>query len=66
MPAAKQLDGPNDVERVVEWRRLKLERAGYEPEAAGEIAKRLDVDLHRAIDLLGSGCPEETAVRILL
>jgi hypothetical protein len=55
-----------ELTRVVDWRARELRRAGFDPDAARKIAERLEVDLHRAIDLLKSGCPQETAVRILL
>ena len=55
-----------EQERVERWRAEALERAGYDPAAAVELAARHDVDLHRAISLLESGCPAETALRILL
>jgi hypothetical protein len=55
-----------ELARVVDWRKRELERGGYDEHSALRIAERLDVDLHRAIDLLKSGCPLETAVRILL
>jgi hypothetical protein len=56
----------SELGRVIEWRAKELRRAGYEPEVAREIARKLEIDLHRAIDLLKSGCPQETAARILL
>ncbi len=55
-----------ELSRVVDWREAELRRAGYDVFAARKMAERPDVDLHRAIDLLRSGCPLETAVRILL
>jgi hypothetical protein len=55
-----------EQERVERWRTEALERAGYTPEVAAELAARHDVDLHRAIGLLESGCPVDIAVRILL
>jgi hypothetical protein len=55
-----------ELERVVRWRAERLESAGYELEAALEIAARPDVDLHRAIALLEQGCSPEVAARILL
>lgn len=55
-----------ELGRVVEWRMRELRRAGYEERDARRLAERVDVDLHRAIDLIRSGCPVETAVRILL
>ena len=68
MPAAKQLELEQEGEahRVIEWRRGELERAGYDTLGAKAIAERLDVDLHYATDLLRSGCPAETALKILL
>jgi hypothetical protein len=48
------------------WRAEELERAGYPLDAAVEIARRQDIDLHRAVDLLRLGCPIELALRIVL
>ena len=56
-----------DEATVIEaWRAEALERAGYLPSEAAEIAARTDIDLHRAIDLLTSGCPSPLALRIVL
>lgn len=55
-----------EIERIERWRAEALERAGYEPHAAREIAARLDVDLHQATDLLAQGCSQDIALRILL
>ena len=55
-----------EMERIERWRAEALERAGYEPRAAGKLAVRHDVDLHLAIDLLARGCPRDVALRILL
>lgn len=54
-----------EADRVVRWRAQELERAGYSPAAAAELAERNDVDLHRAIELLESGCPVDLALDIL-
>ena len=56
----------SELARVIEWRAKELRRAGYEADTAAQIAANLEIDLHRATDLLKSGCPEETAARILL
>jgi hypothetical protein len=68
MPAAPELDveSENEAERVIRWRCRELVRAGYDSESAQALAERLDVDLHRAADLLRSGCPAATALQILL
>ena len=55
-----------ELERVQAWRAEELERAGYSPAAAAQLAARLDVDLHRAIDLVREGCAPDTALSILL
>jgi hypothetical protein len=55
-----------EAERVEAWRVEELERAGYDPEAAAELASRADVDLHLAVDLLRDGCSPELALSILL
>lgn len=67
MSAAElELQIETEAERIERWRAEELERAGYEPVHAAELAARQDVDLHLAVDLLERGCPVETAVRILL
>jgi hypothetical protein len=60
------VDRATEAERVVDWRRQELERAGYDSVAATRIAERTDVDLHLAVDLLRQGCPPETALEILI
>lgn len=55
-----------ETERIERWRAEELERAGYDPRSAAQIAARLDVDLHFAVELLAHGCPVDTALRILL
>jgi hypothetical protein len=55
-----------EAERIERWRAEELERAGYEPLQAAELAARQDVDLHLAVELLERGCPVGTALRILL
>jgi len=54
-----------EAARVIRWRAEELERAGYDADAAAELAARSDVDLHRATALLESGCPVELALQIL-
>jgi hypothetical protein len=48
------------------WRMERLIDAGYNQLVADLLAVAPGVDLHQAVDLLGSGCPPQTAVRILL
>ena len=48
------LADPTEMERIERWRAEELERAGYEPRAAGRLAVRHDVDLHVAVDLLSA------------
>ena len=55
-----------EIERIERWRAEELERAGYEPRAAGRLAVRHDVDLHTAVDLLERGCPKDLSLKILL
>ena len=55
-----------EIERIERWRAEELERAGYEPRAAGRLAVRHDVDLHTAVELLERGCPKDLALKILL
>ena len=55
-----------ESERIARWRAEELERAGYGPDDAVELAGRPYVDLHLATALIERGCPAATAVRILL
>ena len=56
----------SEEERVVDWREEELLRAGYPPVAARRLARRHDIDLHKAVDLLRAGCDPKLAARILL
>ena len=51
---------------VVEWRVETLRRAGFDADAALDLAFDKDVDLHSAVRLVARGCPPATALRILL
>lgn len=55
-----------EIERIERWRTEALVRAGYDAPIAAELAARLDIDLHRATDLLAQGCSQELALRILV
>jgi hypothetical protein len=55
-----------ELERIEEWRREELERAGYAVRDAARLAVRLDIDLHAAVDLVEGGCSHELALQILL
>jgi len=54
-----------EQELVESWRASELERAGYPPAAAIELAARGDVDLHFAVELLQKGCTPDLALNIL-
>jgi len=55
-----------EAEKVERWRAEALEKVGYDLDSALQLAARPDVDLHRAVELVESGCPPELALRILL
>jgi hypothetical protein len=55
-----------ETDVVEAWRAEQLESAGYRSEEAAKLARRADVDLHVAIDLVRQGCPAELALQILL
>lgn len=61
----EQLEDSEAVE-VLRWRFDVLLRAGFDFDQAAVVAAHVDVDLHAAVDLLGRGCPAETAIRILV
>jgi hypothetical protein len=64
---AAQLDAQREtkMELVLGWRLEQLLQAGYDRRDAAKLARRTDVDLHAAVDLVGNGCPPELAVAIL-
>jgi hypothetical protein len=55
----------SETERVTRWRAGELERAGYDPAAAVELAEHIHVDLHLAVELLQKGCSPDLAYNIL-
>jgi hypothetical protein len=66
MPTTETPDRLTEQELVEQWRAEELERAGYPPQAAADLAARMDVDLHLAAELLSKGCSTELALQILL
>ena len=65
MPAVDDIV-ETEAERVERWRADELIRAGFDPDSALKLAARLDVDIHRAAQMLQHGCPPELALQILL
>ena len=61
----EKLDEGEATSQVTRWRLAALERAGYDEQAARELAVSTSVDLHRAVDLVRAGCPPDLAYRIL-
>ena len=66
MATADIVDEKTEEQRIEAWRAEQLERAGYDRGSALELARRGDVDLHRAVELVKRGCGPELALRILL
>ena len=64
-PVLIQRPRGSENERVLDWRFDALEEAGFNPVAALVLAES-GVDLHVAASLLANGCPQDTALRILL
>lgn len=58
--------GAGETQEVLRWRFDELVRVGYEPDDAKVLASHPEVDLHRAVELLKRGCPQATALHILL
>jgi hypothetical protein len=50
---------------VVSWRGRCLERAGFRPALAEELAGDVRVDLHAVLELVDRGCAPELAARIV-
>lgn len=59
-------EGEDETDRVLRWRCEELRRAGYGLQDALLLAITSEVDLHLAADLLARGCPNGTAIRILV
>ena len=55
----------NERSKVEGWRLHVLIEAGY-PLSLAERLAGSEVDLHRAVELVGAGCTAETAAAILL
>ena len=51
-----------EVEMILRWRFDELVRAGYDVGTALMLASHVEI----ATELVGRGCPADTAVRILL
>jgi hypothetical protein len=51
---------------VADWRRQRLERAGFPAPLARRLAGERGRDLHALIELAERGCPPDLAVRIVL
>ena len=64
--ADPELTIETEFERVMRWRACELMRAGYDPQAAVELAEHPEIDLHRALELVELGCPPDLASSILL
>ena len=61
-----QIHEETESERIERWRQEALERAGYAPSDAHELAASPEVDLHVATRLLEQGCEPALALKILL
>jgi hypothetical protein len=60
------IEAPEDVEQVEAWRLDVLVKGGYPQWLAKRLARWLDIDLHRAVELVRRGCQPELAAKILL
>ena len=56
----------SELERVEDWRRLRLLQGGFDAEAAATLAICFDVDVREAVRLIRAGCPQKVALAILL
>ena len=55
-----------EQDKVEAWRLHVLIEAGYPLSIAERLAEDVQVDLHRAVELLGAGCRPGVAALILL
>ena len=58
--------GTEEAAQILRWRLRTLAAAGYDLDDAVVVASNVQIDLHRAVELVRRGCPSGTAVRILL
>jgi hypothetical protein len=58
--------GAHDPARVVALRRAALERAGYTPEQADDLARRVEIDLQAALLPRRQGLPPDVAYELAL
>ena len=56
----------DEIEAVAAQRLYRVMDAGYPFEIAQQIARRFDIDIQLACDLMAEGCQPKTAARILL
>ena len=56
----------SEQSKVESWRLHVLMEAGYPLPLAERLAGNEAIDLHRAVELIASGCTPETAAEILL
>ena len=66
MTTAEQQQNDLAESELFDWRFTALTRAGYSHADAWLLAAAKDVDLRAAERLLAQGCPQATALRILL
>jgi hypothetical protein len=55
----------HDATRVVALRRASLQRAGFEPTRAAQIAARVEIPLQEALQLVRAGFPPDVAFEML-
>jgi hypothetical protein len=55
-----------ETDEVLRWRYRELVRGGFDLNDARVLACHPEVDLHQAVELLRAGCPQATALLILL
>lgn len=57
----------SELDQIIAWRLRELIHAGWEVHRAEQLAKRLDVDLHEAIDLIvAKGCDDQQIALLIL
>jgi hypothetical protein len=65
MSEMEMIETENERSKVESWRLHVLIEAGY-PLALAERIAGSEADLHRAVELISSGCAPETAAEILI
>jgi hypothetical protein len=65
-PVSAIRDNLDELESVRTWRLEQFAENGFDPKTSVRLARRLDIDWHKAVRMLDDGCSHEQVLEILL